>query len=181
MRRRADPEDYTLLAIRVTKYDVAVGESINLNLRTTVPYSWDESDPVIAPDLRLVIAGTSTYPAHRANDSYEVTIYGGRLAREQLTFSQIHVRDEYNVPVYRTYRGGEYPVFKMPPGLSTLERLRGTREWRAYFSVTPQTVTSLLGVVALKRDLYVSIDERKVDRQRWVRGFALQTTDPANE
>ena len=181
MRKKSDPDDSASLSIKVSKYDVAVGESINLNLRTTVPHSWDDSDPVIAPDLRLVIAGICTYPERRANDSYEITIYGGRLPREQLTFSQIHVRDEYNVPMYRKYRDGQYPVYKVPPGLSTVERLRGTRDWRACFWVTPQTVTSLLAVAALTRDLYVSIEERKVDRQRWVRGFTLQTTDPADE
>lgn len=36
-------------------------------------------------------------------------------------------------------------------------------------------------VLSLGRTLYASIDERKVDRQRWIRGCSVQTSDPALE
>lgn len=89
MPRKSNPDDYTLLSIKVSNCEVAVGESINRNLCTTVPHSWDDSDPVIAPNLQLVLSGVCVYPEHRANHSYEITIYGERLARERLTFDQI--------------------------------------------------------------------------------------------
>jgi hypothetical protein len=180
MRRKITTDEYVSLAIRVSKFDVAVGASINVHLRTTVPYSWDDSDPVVAPEFRLVIAGTSTYPDNRANDSYEITVYGERLAREQRTFEQIRVRDKYNVPVYRKYRGQDYPVFNVPPGIATVERLRGSREWRAALFVEANIAGRMLAVLSLGREVYASIDERNIDRQRWIRGFSLQTTDPAN-
>jgi hypothetical protein len=181
MRKKNSVDDYVSLAIRISKFEVTVGASINVHLRTTVPYSWDDSDSVVAPDFRLVITGICTYPETRANDSYEITVYGERLAREKLTFEQIRVRDKYNVPVYRKYRGKDYPVFKVPPGIATVERLRGTSEWHAGLFVEPKTASRMLAVLSLERELYASIDEQKVDRQRWVRGFSLQTRDPANE
>jgi hypothetical protein len=181
MRRKSTIEDCVSLAIRVSKFEIAVGASINVHLRTTVPYSWDDSDAVVAPEFRLVVAGISTYPESRANDSYEITVYGERLAREQWTFEQIRVRDKYNVPVYRKYRGRDYPVFNVPPGIATIERSRGTREWRAALFVEASIANRMLAVLSLGREVFASIDERKIDRQRWVRGFSLQTSDPAKE
>jgi hypothetical protein len=181
MSRKRNADDYTLLSIKVTKYEVDVGESININLRTTVPYSWDDTDPVVAPDLRVEIVGSCTYPEQRAGDSYELTLYGEKLARDHLRFEHIRVRDKHNVPVYRKYRGQDYPLFKVPSGLATVERRRGTREWHAALFLGAPTIGRMLTVLSLRRDLYVSIDEHKIDRQRWVRGFSLQTTDPAEE
>lgn len=181
MRKKSDSDEYTSLAIKVSKFEVAVGESINVNLRTKLPFSWDDSDPVVAPDFRLMISGSCTFPEDRAGDSYQITLYGERLEREQLTFKQIRVCDEHNVPVYRKHRGREYPAFELPPGLATIARLRGTREWQTCMWVSPHTVSRMLPVVSSGRQLFVSIDECKRDRQRWVRGFAVQTTDPADE
>jgi hypothetical protein len=179
--RKSALDDYVSLSVRVSRFDVTVGASINIHLRTTVPYAWDDSDPVVAPDFQIVIAGICTYPEHRANDLYEITVYGERLAREHLTFEQIRVRDKYNVPVYRKYRGQDYPVFNVPPGVATVERLRGTREWRTALFVEANIASRMLAVLSLGRDVYASIDERKIDRQRWVRGISLQTTNPADE
>jgi hypothetical protein len=163
MRRKSRTDEYVSLAIRVSKLDVAVGASINVHLRTTVPYSWDDSDPVIAPEFRLVIAGISTYPENRANDSYEITVYGERLARERRTFEQIRVRDKYNVPAYRKYRGQDYPVFTVPPGIATVERCRGTREWRAALfveAISPAKCWPFLAWVA--KSMPQSTSERSI-------------------
>lgn len=181
MRRKRTTDEHVALAIRVSTFEVAVGASINVQLRTTVPHSWDDSDPVVAPEFRLVISGTSTYPDNRANDSYEITVYGERLAREERTFEQVRVRDRYNVPVYRKYRGQDYPVFKVPPGISTVERSRGTREWRAALFVEANIASRMLTVLSLGRQAFISIEEHRVERQCWIRGLSLQTTDPAIE
>ena len=69
----------------------------------------------------------------------------------------------------------------MPPGIATVERSRGTREWRAALFVEANIASKMLAVLSLGREVYASVDERKVDRQRWVRGFSLQTTNPADE
>lgn len=180
-KKKHDPDAYTSLAIKVSKWEVAVGESINVNLRTTVPYSWDESDPVFTENSQIAIGGVCTYPEHRANDAYEITIYSDGLARQRLTLDQIHVRDQHSARVYRKCRGSEYPVFKVPPGLTIVERLRGTRQWQTVLWFAPDTFGRILTILNYQQQLYVSIDEHKIDRQRWVRGFAVQTSDPAKE
>ena len=181
MVRKRFTADHTFLSIKVSQYQIAVGESIDINLRTTVPRSWGDSDHEVSLDFRLNIAGSCTYPEHRAGDSYKITLYGERAARERLTFEDIRVRDKYNAPIYRKYRGQDYPVFKLPSGLGTVERRRGTREWHTTLFLGPHSVGRMLAVLSLGSDHYVSIDECKIDRQRWVRGFSLQTTDPAKE
>ena len=65
MRRKSTLDEFTSLAIRISKFEVTVGASINVHLRTTVPYSWYDPS-VVAPDFRLVIAGICTYPEHRS-------------------------------------------------------------------------------------------------------------------
>jgi len=181
MGRKNDQDHYAQLAIKIASYDVAVGESINIHLLTHIPHLWDDSDPVIAPDFRLVVAGSCTYPKHRAGDAYEFTLYGEKLLRERLNFKDIRVLDKNNAPVYRKYRGGLYPAFTVPSGLATIQRSRGTREWKSALFVDPSTINRMLAVLNLERELYASIDEHLIDRKRWVRGFSVQTIDPANE
>jgi hypothetical protein len=176
MRRKNESDDYAFLAIKVSKCEVAVGESINVHLRTTVPYSWDDSDPVIAPDFRLTIAGTCTYPEHRARDYYEITIYGEKIAREQLTFKQIRVRDEYDVPTWPVVTNilcSSYPL-GWQPWNDCVERESGAHVCGS----RPDTVSRMLTLLGSGRALYVSIHEHKIERQRWVQDFCAPDNQP---
>jgi hypothetical protein len=59
--------------------------------------------------------------------------------------------------------------------------IRGTRDWRAALFVEANIASRMLAVLSLGRELNASIEERKVHRQRWIRGFSLQTANAANE
>ena len=177
MRKKVRPDDYAFLSIKVSNYDVAVGEAVNSDLRSTVPLSCDDTDLVITPDFRITISGICTDPTERANDSYEITIYGDRL-RDQ-TLKQIHARDKDNELQYRKYRGGSHPVFNAPQGLALLDRWRGERRWNTAIRVAPYAFNGIQTILGLSQQLYVSIHERKIARGYWIQGFTMQTTDPA--
>jgi len=182
MSRKRNEDEYTALSIKVESYEVAVGVSVNLNLQTPVPIRYSDDDPVFTPDLKLEFVGTSTYPEQRAGDRYEIVVYGERAEKEQLKLKDIHVRDKHELPVYRTYRGQEIPVFKPPPGIAVLDKRPGIREWSLWVFVVASVARDMLTLLtASRRPLYLSILERKIDRQRWVQSLKLRTTDPAYE
>jgi len=181
MARKTDPAEYTFLSIRVDSHEVAVGESINLSLRANVPFDCDDEDPVFTPDIRIEIGGMCIYPEGRANAKFEITIYGDRTGRDHPKLKDIRALKQNGIPVYRKYRDRQIPVYERPPGLATVQKRRGENAWSTWFRVAPRVASDLLTVLKESRQLFVSIHERKLDRHRWVQGFSLQTTDPANE
>ena len=71
-------ENYEFLSIKVDRFDFAIGESINVDLRTRRPWELSDDDPVVTPVMRIEITGTSIYPEARANDTYNITVYAAR-------------------------------------------------------------------------------------------------------
>jgi hypothetical protein len=181
MSKKHNEGDYTFLSIKVESYEAAVGVSVNLNLRTSVPHWYSDEDPVFTPEMRLEVMGTCISPRERAGDNYEIVIYGERAEREQPKLKDIHVRDGHEVPVYRSYRGQQIPVYKPPPGIAVLKKQRGRPEWSLAVWVLPQVSSDMLTLLTAPRPLWVHIHERRVERQRWMLGLTLQTRDPANE
>ena len=47
--------------------------------------------------------------------------------------------------------------------------------------MAPHIVSDMLLLLPQVRPLYVGIHEMKVERNRWIVGLTLQTTDPAEE
>jgi hypothetical protein len=93
----------------------------------------------------------------------------------------IQVKGKYGTPKYREYRGGSIPVYREPPGLGLIDKVRGEPRWTAWANVAPRLVSDMLVLVSSQRDFYLAIDERKVGRSRWVDGVGLQTSDPAED
>jgi hypothetical protein len=180
MPRKVSQED-SYLSIKVDSYDAAAGLSVNLDLRTSVPYDYDDDDPVFTRNVRIELVGTSTYPDARAGDKYEITVYGELSERKQPRLKDAQVRDRHGVPAYRPCRGRQIPVFKLPRGLAVIEKRRGLREWTLCLSVLPNVTSDMLAMLSASRQLYAAVHERKVERQRWVLSFLLQTKDPAEE
>lgn len=179
-RRKASGE-HTHLAIRIEGFDAEAETRLNIDLSVSRPHFATDDDLVFPTSNRLIIRGRSTYPEARSGESYEITVWGRSTRRAPLTLKEIHVHDDHHVPVYRKYRGEDIPVYKVPPGLGTLERRRNDRVWQAWISDEPRLVSDMLLLLRLERPLFMAIHEMKAERRRWIRSISLQTTDPVQE
>lgn len=179
------PEDqHTHLAIRVERYDTSVEAAINYNAYT--PQSaWqsDDDDPLYRFTTRLTVAGISTYPEDRAGDTYEITIYSDNLSSGGIraTLKDVQERDDHGSPKYRQYRGRQIPIYKPPPGMGLIDKIRGDRRWTAWLRASPRFTSDALSLLGNERSLFLAIHERKTNRTRWVQSASLQTTNPAEE
>lgn len=184
-RGRAKPrETYTSLGIRVDRYEVRLDASINYHVHQPqhASHLYDD-DPLFRHVSELTIVGVSTYPDQRAGDRYEVSVYAEDTpsSRVHSTLKDAQVRDKYGAPAYRTYRGGQVPVYNTPSGFGLIEKVRGEPGWTAWVHLAPRLVTDMLILLGHQRQLYLGIQERKANRTRWVYSIALQTTDPAED
>jgi hypothetical protein len=180
-RRSRKGEAHTHLAIQVEGFEADVEARLHIDLITSRPAYATDEDPVFPASTRLKIRGHATYPEGRAAEAYEITLWGNSSGRTPMTLKEIHVHDEHHVPMYRKYRGEDFPVYRVPSGLSTLERRREDKVWQAWINHEPRLVSDMLLLMKLERPLFLAIHEMKVERRRWIRSISLQTTDPAQE
>ena len=181
MSMKGFQEEYEFLSIKVDRFDFAVGESINVDLRTGRPRELSDDDPVVTPVMRIEMVGTAIYPESRASDIYSITIYEDSSGRNHQRLKDIHARNKEGHAVYRKYGDIQVPVYVPPSGLATVQKNRGVREWQTCLWVTRRTASDFLTVLSGKpRQLYVFIHERKVERRHWVVELTLQTSDPVN-
>lgn len=174
----------TRLAILVERYDAHIDATINHNVY--VPQSaWgtDEEDPVYRYTSKLEITGIATYPPQRADDIYELTIYGDDAPsrHHNLTLRDVQARDNYGSPIQRLYRGRQIPVYNAPKGLGHIEKVRGELRWTGWLFVPTRFVNDMLVLLNHARNLFVALYERKEDRARRIMSISLQTKNPEEE
>ena len=182
--RKKPEEEYTDFGIRVERYEAEADASINLDAYYPQhAINLDDRDPLYRFITRLTITGKGIYPEDRAGDIYELTVYGDDAPSRYLnaTLEDAHARDEHGTRQYRTYRGAQVPVYKLPHGLGLLQKERGEARWTAWVNVLPRMVSDMLTLLGSGKTLYIALQERKQDRMRFVRSFSVQTTEPANE
>lgn len=182
--RRKEEDAYTSLAIRVEDYHVEVRAAINYEMYATRPgRDIEDRDPVFRFNTDLTIVGTSMSPKKRAGERYELAIFGDDAPSRHLhmTIADAQAHDEQGLPQYRSYRGDSLPVYKTPPGIAVLHKVRGEPRWGAYVTALPRFVSELLVLLGSGKSLHVALDERKDGRTRWVRSLSLQTNDPSEE
>ena len=131
----------------------------------------------------LEIEGVCNYPEEREGNEHRVNIYSTeRSYRDfELTLSDCHVRNEDGTHKYRRIRGKDMPVYDIPKGLGTIEKVRGGALWTGCLWVKQETVTQMLSLLPVVKPLYMFVHERKIERIRWIEGFAVQTSNPAEE
>jgi len=91
------------------------------------------------------------------------------------------VRNEDSTHKYRRVRGKDLPVYDIPKGLGTLEKVRGEALWTGCLWVKQETVTQMLSLLPVVKPLYMFVHERKIEHHRWIVGFTVQTSDPSEE
>lgn len=181
MNRRRNDDEYAFIAIKVLQNEASAGAEININLRVSNnPYP-SEQEPVFTSSSRLELLGTAIWPEDRVDDRYEITVSGKKDGEKPSILKELRALDTDGHPIYTKRHGSDVPVYNVPPGIGMIERRRGTRLWNCWVHVPARAVSDMLRLVCSRRALYVSIHERKIDRHRWIVGFALQTNNPADD
>lgn len=179
-RRQADVV-YTSLGIRVDRHEASVETAVHLDARGERPVFDRPTDPVYASKSNVDIYGICTSPQERNGEQFRLTFIGEIATEPPLQLKDIQARNERFVPVYKQYRGATYPVYVAPKGVAMLDHMREPKGWSAYVFAVPQLLSDMLVLLGGPRQLYLSIHEKKAERQRWIQSVSLQTTDPAIE
>ena len=180
-RQPSQADEHTFIAIRVTSYSASVSAGINPSLYGNKPREIRREDLVLESSISLEVRGVCTYPAPRTNLPFEITIHPEKPKNIGQRAKDIHKKDENNVLQYRKHRGELYPVYDLPSGLGLIERRRSDAVWSGWVFVEPNVVANMLVLLGQAQQLYLSIHERKIGRNRWIWNLTLQTTDPAAE
>ena len=178
-RRPKQVEEHTNLAINVESYSATVSAGIKPKLysdnsRDIVPDAF-----VLESSLGIEVQGVCTYPPPRANKKYEITFHTEDTLKAEHRAKDRHRRDENNAPLYRNKRGEPYPVYDLPFGLGMLEKRRSDDSWAGWVFVQPRIVTNVLILLGQDQPAYLSINERRIGRHRWIWHISVQTSDPA--
>jgi hypothetical protein len=182
--RKSKPK-HTFLAIRVDGYEARAAASINHAVEDP-RYAFVElcdDEPVYQFVTYLTIRGHAIYPEDRAGERFEFTVHGNDAPSEKLhaKLKDVQVRNDYNSPQYRDYRGRRIPVVHPVPALAFIDKNRAEQKRTVWLNVRPRLVTDMLTLLGTGRKTYISVHEVKDQRARWVRRFELQTTDPSKE
>ncbi len=172
--------EHSFLTIPVDSYQASTSADPNSKVLGTPRYV-NEEEPAIVFHTRLEISGTCTDPPARAGEPYTIMLYKeafptGDLA---LKIKDLCQHDKAGSPIYRRYRGRQYPRYDEPPSLGLVEKAWGERCWTICAQLTTPFFCDALILLNGNKHLYVAVHERKVGRTRWVRSLSLQTNDPA--
>lgn len=181
---RKPKDEHTHLGLRIEDFKAQARAGIN-GYAHGPQYVWRDTDqePLYEFETHLEIAATCTHPEERAGDAYSLTVYGDVSPESDIyrTLKDNQAVNEYNSPQYREYRGKRVPVYLPPKGMGMLDKERGLPQWNGTIWVQPRYVNDLLVMLGWNRLLYLSIHEKKIDRQRWIQAVSVQTSDPAEE
>ena len=174
-------DEYNFLSIKVSNYKAYVDAAINYEVRDKRHYHSDAK--VYRFSSHVEIDGICTWPEEREGDEYSMTIYGNEIhpGDFKLSLSDCHVKDENWSLKYKRVRGKDVPIYDVPKGLGTLDKVRGVAAWAGNIWVPETTITNMLSLLPVVNPLYIFIHENKIERHRWIVGLTLQTTDPAEE
>lgn len=180
-KKRKPAEQYTFLAVQVQTYSADVSAHINHDAQDKRRQADDVR--IYRFGSRLEIEGICSYPDERLSEKYHITVYGEHPGEHDFdaTLADFAVRDEMGTRKYRKRRDRLVPVYRDPRGLGMLEKERGTKNWHGWLWVPEATAMQMLSLLTTMRPLYLDIHERKIERDRWINGFGLQTTHPAEE
>ncbi len=116
------------------------------------------------------------YPVDRVGLACNWTICGDtrphRFDANKLKDFQLTEKD--GMPMYRSHRGVQRPVYELPKGICTISKRRGKTIWDTTLFCSETLVSDWIQLRDV-RPLYVHIHEVKEQRQRWVRSIGLST------
>lgn len=131
--RKVADTGYSFIYARVTGHTAEVECSVSYDVRDE---RWRHGDnKVYSLKTRLEIKARCIYPEETPDEEYHFTIYGSDRHMEELskTLDDCHVIDDKWQKVYKTVKGKEVPVYKIPKGLpGDFSRRRGEKAWSSW-------------------------------------------------
>ena len=82
---------------------------------------------------------------------------------------------------YRTVRGQSVPDYTPPPGIGSLEKVRGIARRKGVVWVPNTFFSQMLTLAIATKPLYLQIGERRAERTRWITRLALMTEEPETD
>lgn len=180
---RTEPE-YTETILLLDGFDGHASAAVNSYFYANPALPFDDSvEPVFDYRTELEIRATCIAPHKRSGDHYTITLHSEPPDSHdlRLKMKDMHEHDEDRCPVYRQYRGHEYPVYRAPKGLSVLHKIRGEPRWTSWITVSEPMMSHSLALLSLERKIWLVIDEVRREHQRWIRSLYLRTSNPDEE
>jgi len=181
-RKKAKPaSEYTLITAALSDFQATVGASINYEINDSRLAI--EDSPIFQFQSDLELMGTIAYPEERQGAELQIGIYGRELHQGQFSakLDDYHVRDDHGARKYRKRGDRQIPIYDPPDSIGHIERRRGTQIWAGWVWIAPTTISDMLALLSTGQQLYITIDEIKAGRRRYIRGVTLQSTDPEAE
>ncbi|MCU7805688.1 MAG: hypothetical protein KZQ96_21085 [Candidatus Thiodiazotropha sp. (ex Lucinoma borealis)] len=174
---------YTLLSITIENYEARCTAGINLDLLGPAQYIENEDEFTYRFDTTLEISGVCIDPEERSGEQYDITIYTADPESWQLQsrIRDLREQDEQGITKCKKLKSGEYPIYREPPSIGFLDKVRGENRYTMAIWLGPLMITDTLILLSRKKQTYISIHEKKFDRKRRIKTFTIQTLDPANE
>ena len=181
-KQKKKADEYEFVTINVDSYDVRTEAGTNVDVRVNSPHVISDDTPIYEFYTVIDLYGVITYPESRSNADFKLTIYGSeKRGYPGLTLKDTLQVDSEGMTKMVKKKGAYYPVYNVPPGIATLEKVRGENRWHAWIFAAPDYTRDSLILLSSGKKTYVSIHERKVERRRWIQSLSLQTTDPLEE
>ncbi|MEW8026286.1 MAG: hypothetical protein AB2806_00905 [Candidatus Thiodiazotropha sp.] len=179
-RSKAKTPIHTDLTIAIDRHDVRLTAGHNLNLLGSNRHFIDDEELVFRFDSTIEMSGLCISPDKRAGDRYDITMISADPESIELTLKikDTQERDKDGSPRYKKLKSGNYPVYKKPPSIGVLDKVRGEQRFTYWIWASPQMVTDCLILLSHYKQLYASILEEREARQRRVKYFTVQTTNP---
>ncbi len=180
-KKKIPASEYSINHIKLTEYSASVDASINYKVRDARNY--ESNAKVYGFTSSLELKGIYIYSDDRDNEEIQLTVHGtdeGPLDFDT-TLADCQASDDKGNYKFRKMKGQEIPVYDVPKGIGHLERQRGTKIWSGFVWVNHQIITNMLTLLPTVSPLYLTIHERKVERNRYIVGLTLQTNHPDEE
>lgn len=173
--------EYEFISILLTLYRASADASINHDARDK-RHHWT-NPKIYSFGSSVGLEGTCDYPDERSGERYVISVHGWETEEGEFEarLSCRHVMDEDGTWKYRKVRGEDILVYDVLEGIGLIEKVRGEKRWSGFCWVSPRTVPDMLLLLPHVRPLYISIQEQKVGRSRWINGLSLQMSQPAFE
>ena len=100
-------------------------------------------------DSSVELEGACNYPEEREGEKFPFTVYGREIHEGgfDVTLSDCHVLDDDGARKYRRVRGKDVPVYEVPKGIGTIQRVRGSGGWSGWCWISPRAVSDMLALL----------------------------------
>ena len=168
--------EYELYFLTVDSFSTSFQSSVNYKA-IEAANKLDIQVPVFKHNPTIVFECSCFYPESMNGTLFYVTLYG-EDDENRLMLSDCIVQDHKGRPK-RIKRGDKYyPLHKLPNGVGSLEKVRGANNWEAFCFLSSNAVSTMISMMSINKQYYLSIDVVKLNRFRSVKSIDLQTDKP---